>query len=344
MRLLVIANHVAFARGGAEAHTQGLLGALQAAGHQAEALRLPFCYRPASAIESRMDAAQTLDLGPETDLGVDAVISLQFPGWGVRHPHHVAWILHQHRAAYELFDAARAAPEERELRERIHAFDRAHLGAVRHRFANSRRVAERLQRNLGLTAEPLYHPPPAAEQLAPGESWGYIFCPSRLESLKRQDLLIEAAARLREPVPILIAGNGGQRSRLQQAIHHRGLEDRVRLVGYLSEAEKRVAYAHALAVFFGPHDEDLGYVTLEAMLCAKPVITCADSGGPLEFVRHGATGWVTRPDPEAVAEAISEAAARPERTARMGREALAHYQTLNLSWPRTVRRLLAALE
>lgn len=343
MRLLVIANHVAFARGGAEAHTQGLLGALKAAGHHADALRLPFCHRPASAIESRMQAAQTLDLGPETDLGVDAVISLQFPGWGAQHPRHVAWILHQHRAAYELFDAARAAPEEVDLRERIHAFDRAHLGAVRHRFANSRRVADRLQNNLGLAAEPLYHPPPAAGQLAPGDSWGYIFCPSRLESLKRQDLLIEAAARLREPVPILIAGEGGQRARLQDTIHHLGLEHQVRLVGHLSEAEKRVAYAHALAVFFGPQDEDLGYVTLEAMLCGKPVITCTDSGGPLEFVRPGATGWVTEPDPEAVAEAISEAAARPERTARMGREALSQYQALNLTWPRTVRRLLAAL-
>lgn len=343
MKLLVIANHLAFARGGAEAHTQGLVQALQDAGHQAEALRLPFCYRPASAILSRMEAAQTLDLGPETDFGVDAVISLQFPGWGVQHPRHIAWIMHQHRAAYELFDADSAGPEERDWRDRIHAFDRVHLGSLHQRFANSRRVAERLNHNLGLLAEPLYHPPPTAAQWMSGESWGYIFCPSRLESLKRQDLLIEAAARLREPVPILIAGEGGQRDRLQQAIHQHGLEHQVRLVGHLSEAEKRVAYAHALAVFFGPHDEDLGYVTLEAMLSAKPVITCTDSGGPLEFVQHGVTGWVAPPEPEAVAAAISEAAAQPERSARMGREALAQYRALDLSWANTVQRLLAAL-
>jgi len=43
-------------------------------------------------------------------------------------------------------------------------------------------------------------------------------------------------------------------------------------------------------VVFPPFDEDLGYVTLEAMLAAKPVITCNDSGGPMEFVRDRENG------------------------------------------------------
>ena len=46
-------------------------------------------------------------------------------------------------------------------------------------------------------------------------------------------------------------------------------------------------YAHSLGVIFPAVDEDYGYVTLEAMLSSKPVITCADSGGPLEFVVDG---------------------------------------------------------
>lgn len=36
----------------------------------------------------------------------------------------------------------------------------------------------------------------------------------------------------------------------------------------------------ALGVVFVPQDEDLGYITLEAMLASKPVIV-SDSGGPL---------------------------------------------------------------
>ena len=65
-------------------------------------------------------------------------------------------------------------------------------------------------------------------------------------------------------------------------------------------------YACSLAVFFGPQDEDYGYVTLEAMLARKPVITCTDSGGPLEFIIEDQTGLVTAPDAEALAAAIDK--------------------------------------
>ena len=41
-----------------------------------------------------------------------------------------------------------------------------------------------------------------------------------------------------------------------------------------------------------PFDEDFGYVTLEAFLARKPVITCTDAGGPTEFVVDGVNGFV----------------------------------------------------
>ena len=44
---------------------------------------------------------------------------------------------------------------------------------------------------------------------------------------------------------------------------------------------------------FPPFDEDYGYVTLEAFLARKPVVTTTDAGGPLEFVEDGVTGLVT---------------------------------------------------
>jgi glycosyltransferase involved in cell wall biosynthesis len=57
---------------------------------------------------------------------------------------------------------------------------------------------------------------------------------------------------------------------------------------------------------FPPLDEDYGYVTLEAMLSAKPVITCTDSGGPLEFVRDKETGLIAEQTPESLAAAMDE--------------------------------------
>ena len=60
------------------------------------------------------------------------------------------------------------------------------------------------------------------------------FLPSRLESLKRQDLLIEAAARVHSELGIVIAGDGGQARRYRALAAKLGVENRVRFVGSLS--------------------------------------------------------------------------------------------------------------
>jgi glycosyltransferase involved in cell wall biosynthesis len=99
-------------------------------------------------------------------------------------------------------------------------------------------------------------------------------------------------------------------------------------------------YANSLGVFFRPYDEDYGYVTLEAMLSAKPVITCSDSGGPREFVLDGETGFVVEPRPELVADAIDRLAANPGRAAQMGQNGLASYASLGITWDHVVSTLL----
>jgi glycosyltransferase involved in cell wall biosynthesis len=342
MRVLVSANLVPFLRGGADYHIEGVARALKEHGHEVELLRLPFRFQPEADIERLMDYVETLDFAAPNGQAIDRAVSLQFPAYGLSHPEHLVWVMHQHRAMYELWDEQNATAAQRRLRERVKAFDKRHLGRTRALFANSRRVAERLKTYNDLNATPLYHPPFGAERFYCDEDWGYVFCPSRLESLKRQDLLIEAARHLQSPVRIIIAGEGGQALRYRQLIERHGLQERVRLVGRFSEAEKLAWYAHALAVFFGPKDEDYGYITLEAMLSSKPVITCTDSGGPREFVEHEETGWVLEPDPQAIAAAIDEAFADRKRAAEMGRAGLAAYQSAGIGWPQVVERLLGA--
>ncbi len=51
-------------------------------------------------------------------------------------------------------------------------------------------------------------------------------------------------------------------------------------------------------------NEDYGIVTVESFMCAKPVVTCRDSGGVAELVRDGENGFVTEPTPEALALAM----------------------------------------
>lgn len=340
MRILLNATLVPFMRGGADYHIEGVANALREHGHEVELLRLPFRFSPESDIRHLMDYVESLDMSAPNGVTIDRAISLQFPAWGITHPEHTVWVMHQHRACYELWQGEEANDEQRALREAVHAFDNRHLGNAQRLVANSQRVAERLKHYNGLAAAPLYHPPFGAEHFRCEEEWGYVFCPSRLESLKRQDLLIEAARHLKSPARIIIAGEGGQRARYQQLIERHGLQQTVKLVGRFSEAEKLAWYAHSLAVFFGPFDEDYGYITLEAMLSAKPVITCRDSGGPLEFVQHQETGWVVDPDPKAVAAAIDAAWENRARTAEMGRAGQAAYHRAGISWQQVVSTLL----
>jgi len=341
MKLIVTACQVPFVSGGATYHIEGLVDALRRAGHTVELVRFPFQFQPESSILELMDHCQSLDLTRPNGQPVDRLISLQFPGYGVRHPHHVVWLMHQHRSVYELYQPEVATPGQARLRDSILAYDSKVLGQARHLFANSQRVADRLFEYNGLQAEPLTHPPAYAELFRCELAQPYVFYPSRLESLKRQDLLIEAARHMRSPVGILLAGAGGQEQRYRELIDKYDLHHRVRLLGQITEAEKIAFYANSLAVFFGPHDEDYGYITLEAMLSSKPVLTCTDSGGPLAFVRDGETGCVLPPDPIAIAHAIDELHARPEHAARLGRAGRAHYRAMNISWERTVERLLA---
>ena len=78
----------------------------------------------------------------------------------------------------------------------------------------------------------------------------------------------------------------------------------MRFEGAASDERLLELYAGALAVIYAPFDEDYGYVTLEAFLAGKPVVTARDSGGTLEFVEDGVNGFVCDPDPSAIADAF----------------------------------------
>ena len=66
-----------------------------------------------------------------------------------------------------------------------------------------------------------------------------------------------------------------------------------------------------------PFDEDYAYITLEAFLARKPVITANDSGGTLEFAEDGVSGIVCEPRAEAIASAINDLAANRGRAASL---------------------------
>ena len=345
MRILVAANLTPFLQGGAQEHIRGLTQAFREAGHTVECLQLPFAFNPAREVESAMHWAESLNMAAPSGQSIDRLIGLQFPAYGVQHPNAVAWVMHQHRAVYELYDPGQASAELKNLREQVHGFDTrclAPLAKAGRLFANSARVAERLQAFNSLQAKPLYHPPPWAHRFYTQPAQPYVFFPSRFESLKRQGLAIEAMAHVKTPVYLVLAGEGGQLEAAKALVAQHQLQDRVRFLGRISQAEKLAWMANATAVVYPPFDEDYGYVTLEAMLAQKPVLTCSDSGGPLEFVIHNETGLVVPPEPKALGQAIDELFLAPEKALAMGQAGSSRYQALGIGWSNVVDRLLAA--
>jgi len=341
MRILVTATHVPFIHGGGEYHMQNLHDQLQQRGHQVELLRVPFKFQPEKDVQRAMDFCDGYDFNIPNGQKIDRVISLQFPGYGIAHQKQVVWIMHQHRMAYELYDQQPQTAAHAQIRDAVQAYDTRVLAQAYKRYANSGRVAARLQEYNGLSATPLYHPPPHNERFSTNAPLDYIFAPSRLESLKRQDLLIEAARYLTTPVSMIIAGEGGQKQRYQQLIDNYALHDRVRLVGRTTEAEKFAYYANCLAVFFAPFDEDYGYITLEAWLSSKPVITATDSGGPTELVTHEQDGWILEPDAQAIAATIDAAWHNKQRSIDMGRAGKQSYHDKGICWDNVIDTLLS---
>jgi len=212
------------------------------------------------------------------------------------------------------------------------------LGECRHVFANSNNTARRLQTFNGVAAEGLYHPPPHADRLRQGPYGDYALVVGRLESVKRVDLAIAAMAHVPPPLKLIVAGDGSQRAAAERMVAEHGLRDRVVFAGAVGGDQLVDLYAGALLVVYAPFDEDYGYVTLEAFLSAKPVITATDSGGTLEFVVDDRNGYVCQPEPAAIGAAIARLAADRTRAAQLGQAGLTRAR--QITWDGVVERLL----
>lgn len=340
MRILIATVQVPYTIGGAELHAQSLRRQLQQQGHEAEIITFPFKFTPENYISDLMSFIANIQFDHFGWVSVDKLIALRFPAYYVNHQDKVVWLLHQHRAVYDLYDKTAADQQLQQLRAKIHQFDTDILGACPHLYANSRNVAQRLLHFNQIQAEPLYHPPHGEEHFYSAEALPYIYLPSRIETLKRQDLVIEAMRFVTSDIKLLLSGQGGAEDHCRELVSRYGLHDRVAFLGQVTEAQKYAFYAHSTAVGYPPYDEDYGYVTLEAMLAAKPVVTCSDSGGPLEFVIHGETGYVCDPDPRMLADTFDQLRHQCRRTQQLGVNGRQVYQDKNITWENVVNTLL----
>jgi len=271
----------------------------------------------------------------------DLVVSTKSPTYLAQHPNHICWLLHQIRVFYDRFDdeygklPAAALAELRRQRDAIWRLDNLAFLRLRKIFTNGRETARRLKLYNGFDAETLYPPVFAREHYRGAQD--YFLLPGRLHRWKRVDLAIRAMQHLSHDIPLLIAGTGEDEGRLREIA---GNDSRIRFLGFVDDAAMLQLYANALAVLFVPKDEDFGYVAVEAMLSHKPVIVCWDSGEPARLVRNGHSGFVTAPEPAAIARAMHLLAANREVASEMGE--FGYQSAPSQSWDAVVDRLLEA--
>jgi glycosyltransferase involved in cell wall biosynthesis len=160
---------------------------------------------------------------------------------------------------------------------------------------------------------------PGVECLQPNNR---LVCVGRFCVEKGHLLLLDATAELvrrGQQVNLVLAGDGELRALVEERIALLGLQNHVRITGWLTAEEVRQEIAAARALVLPSFSEGLPIVILEAFAVARPVISTYIGGIP-EAVRDGESGWlIPAGSMEALADAMEDALASSlERTEHMG--------------------------
>ena len=152
-----------------------------------------------------------------------------------------------------------------------------------------------------------------------------LVCVGRLCEQKGQLLLLEAAHQLAAQLTafeLVLAGDGEMREQIEALIIRHGLQQQVRITGWISSAQVREEMLAARALVLPSFAEGLPVVIMEAMALRRPVLTTYVAGIP-ELVRPGENGWLFPAGAvEELAQAMAECLAQPaEVLQRMGEAA-----------------------
>ncbi|KAF3972298.1 hypothetical protein CMV_004188 [Castanea mollissima] len=166
---------------------------------------------------------------------------------------------------------------------------------------------------------------------------------NRFERKKNIDLAILAFAMLHnlegdvlqnsklDDASLTIAGGYDKRLRenveyleeLKSLAEREGVSHRVNFITSCSTDERNALLSQCLCVLYTPKDEHFGIVPLESMAAHKPVIAC-NSGGPVETIKDGETGFLCDPTPQKFSLAMAKLIQDPAMAKRMGEEARRH--------------------
>lgn len=152
---------------------------------------------------------------------------------------------------------------------------------------------------------------------------------NRFERKKGISLAIEALASLSQSdkdVRLVVAG--GYDARMRENVEHftelkrladaRGVGGRVDFCRNISDEHRRDLLDRALAVLYTPANEHFGIVPLEAMAAGVAVVA-VNSGGPVESIVHGITGYLCDPTGASFADSLRKLVQNPSAAMDMGK-------------------------
>lgn len=159
----------------------------------------------------------------------------------------------------------------------------------------------------------------------------------------RKDLLTliaaYAASNLRGQLPLVLAGHlhAPRVRELRQACKRLGVEEDVRLLGYVAESAVPALYRAAAVHVFPSRYEGFGLPVLEALACGAPTIT--SPGSSLDEVAGDAAEIVPCRDVEAMRHALELVVRDTAHRTLLRERGLARARTF--TWRETARRTLA---
>ncbi|OQV13302.1 Alpha-1,3/1,6-mannosyltransferase ALG2 [Hypsibius exemplaris] len=184
---------------------------------------------------------------------------------------------------------------------------------------------------------------------------------NRYEKKKQVELAIGGFAALQELLPcdlsilhgnkkgsrlhLVIAGGYDDRvpenrecyDALEALVDHFGLKDHVTFLRSIESSEKLQLVHDCTALIYTPSQEHFGIVPLEAMYMQRPVIAVS-SGGPLETVLDGKTGFLCDAHEDRFAEAMKKFIDTPSLSRTMGTAGRQHVNK-NFSFQAFTRQL-----
>lgn len=351
--ILILGAKVPFTRGGQEVLVASLRRELERRGHLVDTVEMPYHPLPKETLLNQAALWRSVDLSAFGANKVDLVIATKFPTYYARHAKKSLWLVHQHRALFELYGTRYSDisddPRDEELRRMLTDGDIKALKECSYVSGISKNVVQRLDDYTGIKGDVLYPPLPLASQyrVAPPEQ--FILSVGRICSIKRVDLMLKALPIIHPVLKLKIVGvadEPGVMDYLKNEIDKHHLWDRVEFLGRVSDEELLDLYSRSLAVYYAPHNEDYGYVTLEAFASSKPVITAHDSGGTLEFVVHEQNGLIVEPTSDAIGHATNRLVENTAWAEELGRNARTQIESsgvLEQGWDHVIAGLLSPL-